>query len=123
MYGPNEPRQLRKHHYRNNAHSFTNPNPKIIHKPQATKINPNGTQNHRATMKYSAELLTATVVGLIVHSQLLEIEDSQFGIAQSYETLAETRKPRRRSFLKNVADSASLTQRNKRKIGLKNRIC
>lgn len=74
-------------------------------------------------MKYSAELLTATVVRLIVHSQLLEIEDSQLGIAQSYETLAVARKARRRRFLKNVADSASLTQRNKRIIGLKNRIC
>lgn len=37
LYGPNEPNQLGKHHYRNNAHNFTNPNPKIIHKPQATK--------------------------------------------------------------------------------------
>lgn len=74
-------------------------------------------------MVYSSQLLTATVVRLIVHSQLLGIEDSQFDIALSYETLAATpeiaaaaQKPPKIN-----ANSTSLTQLYAR-IRFKNRI-
>lgn len=92
LYGQNKPIQFIKYHYDNNAHNFTNPNPNIIYKPQKSQNQFPINTNYSGMMRNYTQLLTATVVRLIVHSQLLGIEDSQFVIALSYETLAATPK-------------------------------